>query len=56
MHHAETPRLAGKTIILSEHEVFEVVVMHCYFQGVILTPKSGVTKKKSKIIRFLGLK
>ena len=25
--HAETPRLAVKTIIFSEHEVFEVVVM-----------------------------
>jgi hypothetical protein len=27
IHHAETSRLAGKTIIFSEHEVFEVVVM-----------------------------
>jgi hypothetical protein len=25
--HAETPRLAGKTIIFSEHEVFEVVAV-----------------------------
>ena len=25
--HAETPRLADKTIVFSEHEVFKVVVM-----------------------------
>jgi hypothetical protein len=25
--HAETPRLAEKTIVFSEHEVFKVVVM-----------------------------
>ena len=25
--HAETPRLADKAIVFSEHEVFEVVVM-----------------------------
>jgi hypothetical protein len=25
--HAETPRLAVKTIVFSEHEVFKVVVM-----------------------------
>ena len=25
--HAKTPRLAGKTIIFSEHEVLEVVFM-----------------------------
>jgi hypothetical protein len=25
--HAETPRLADKTIIFSEHEVFKVVLM-----------------------------
>ena len=25
--HAETPRVADKTIVFSEHEVFKVVVM-----------------------------
>jgi hypothetical protein len=25
--HAETPRLADKTIVFSEHEVFKVIVM-----------------------------
>ena len=25
--HAETPRLANKSIVFSEHEVFKVVVM-----------------------------
>ena len=46
--HAETPRLADKTIVFSEHEVFKVVVMVTrYFVNNIFT-----NKKSPKNITF----
>ena len=38
--HAETPRLADKTIIFSEHEVFEVVVMVIILLRIFLQMKN----------------
>ena len=49
---------------ISRHVVYQFVLnlimityhIHCYFQGVILTPKNGVTKKRYRITPFLELK
>ena len=33
--HAETPRLADKTIVFSEHEVFKVYIYSCHGTTII---------------------
>jgi hypothetical protein len=43
--HAETPRLADKTIVFSEHEVFKVVVM--------VTPQNRKVQQKCNLSRCL---